>query len=221
MKRSRWILAAFLASAIVRGVDDLPKSVPGEKLDLQPKLMLNDLPDVPLPTPTAPGAYAGEPTGGGAASDLDVKRLESRVAEAKKTAALRERGFRAGVFAKVQAEQSELSVVRLTKDLENARRDVAKEFADSQAKRFAAGEITREEADKAAAARAAAESVAKDAAERWDKAQFDAAQINLWRQRQLYAVGATTKNQVRRAEERVTAMKATPVPATPPPAATP
>jgi len=221
MKRSRWILAALLAAAVVRGADDLPKSVPGERLDLQPKLMLNDLPDVPLPAPSAPGAYPGEPVGGGAASELDVKRLESRVEEAKKTAALRERGFRAGVFSKVQAEQSELSVVRLTKDLENARRDVAKEFADSQAKRFAAGEITGEEADKAAAAHVAAEAAATAALERWDKAQFDAAQINLWRQRQLYAVGATTKNQLRRAEERVTAMKATPVPATPPPAATP
>jgi hypothetical protein len=218
MNCPRWIPAALLASAIVHGADDLPKSVPGEKLDLQPKLMLNDLPDVPLPSPTAPAASTdGESLGVSGASELDVKRLEGRVEQAKKTAALRERGFRAGVFAKVQAEQSELSVVRLTKDLENARRDVAKEFADSQAKRCAAGEITREEADQAAAALAAAEAVAKEASERWDKAQVDAAQINLQRQRQLYAVGATTKNQLRRAEERVMAMKATPPPGTPAP----
>jgi len=162
--------------------------------------MLNDLPGVPLPSPTAPGAFAGEAAAGFLASEADVKRLEGRVEQAKKTAALRERGFRAGVFAKVQAEQSELNVVRLTKDLEYARRDVVKEFADNAAKRLADGEITREEADKAAAALAAAE--------RWDKAQFDAAQINLQRQRQLYAVGATTKSVLRRAEERVMALKA-------------
>lgn len=215
MKRSRWILAALLASALVsslvHGADDLPKSAPGERLDLAPKLMLNDLPDVPLPAPTAPGASAGESLGPGA-SELDVKRLEARVEQAKRTAAARERGFRAGIFSKVQAEQSELSVVRLTKDLENARRDVAKELADNQAKRLAAGEIPREEADKTAAALAAAETVAREASERWDKAQVDAAQINLQRQRQLYAVHATTKGQVRRAEERVMAMKATPAP---------
>jgi len=170
--------------------------------------MLNDLPGVPLPSPTAPGAFAGEAAAGFLASEADVKRLEGRVEQAKKTAALRERGFRAGVFAKVQAEQSELNVVRLTKDLEYARRDVVKEFADNAAKRLADGEITREEADKAAAALAAAEAVAKEASERWDKAQFDAAQINLQRQRQLYAVGATTKSVLRRAEERVMALKA-------------
>ena len=98
MKRSRWILAALLAAAVVRGADDLPKSVPGERLDLQPKLMLNDLPDVPLPAPSAPGAHPGEPVGGGAASELDVKRLESRVEEAKKTAAFDECLRAAGVL---------------------------------------------------------------------------------------------------------------------------
>ena len=81
-----------------------------------PKLMLNDLPDVPLPAPAAPGAAIGESLGAGAASDMDVKRLEDRLEQAKKTAAARERGFRAGIFSKVQAEQSELSVVREIRD---------------------------------------------------------------------------------------------------------
>jgi hypothetical protein len=204
----RWIPAALLASSVACGADDLPKRVPGETLDQQPKLMLNDLPDVPLPSPTAPAASAEDAMAAGAASEADVRRLEARVEQAKKTAAWRERLYRTGVFSKVQAEQSELSVVRLTKDLENARRDVAKEFAETQGKHFAAGEIGRDEAEKAAAALAAAEEAAKDASQRWDKAQFDAAQTNLQRQRQLYAVGATTKNQLRRAEERVMAMKA-------------
>jgi hypothetical protein len=207
MHSPRWIPAALLASSIACGADDLPKRVPGETLDLEPKLMLNDLRDVPLPPPTAPAA-AGDAAAAGTASEADVKRLEDRVEQAKKTAAWRERLFRVGVFSKVQAEQSELSVVRLTKDLENARRDVAKEFADGQGKRFANGEITHEEVEKAAATLAAAEATATEASERWEKAQFDAAQINLQRQRQLYAVGATTKNQLRRAEERVMAMKA-------------
>jgi hypothetical protein len=208
MNCPRWIPAALLASSIACGADDLPKRAPGETLDPEPKLMLNDLPDVPLPSPTAPGASAGEALATGAASEADVKRLEDRVEQAKKTAAWRERLFRAGVFSKVQAEQSELSVVRLMKDLANARRDVAKEVADSQGKRFAAGEIARDEAERAAAAFAAAEAAVRDASQHWDKAQFDAAQTNLQRQRQLYAVGATTKNQLRRAEERVMAMKA-------------
>jgi multidrug resistance efflux pump len=208
MNCPRWIPAAFLASSIACGADDLPKRAPGETLDVQPKLMLNDLPDVPLPSPTAPTASTGEAMAVGVASEADVRRLEDRVEQAKKTAVSRERLFRAGVFSKVQVEQSELSVARLTKDLENARLDVAQEFARDQSKRLAAGEIAREEAEKAVAALAAAEATAKDASQRWDKAQFDAAQANLQRQRQLYAVGATTKNQLRRAEERVAAMKA-------------
>jgi hypothetical protein len=220
MNCPRWIPAALLASSIASiacGADDLPKRVPGETLDSEPKLMLNDLRDVPLPAPTAPGASEAQAAAAaaGLASEADVKRLEERVEQAQKTAAWREKLFRVGVFSKVQAEQSELSVVRLTKDLENARRDVAKAFAESQGKRLAAGEIAHEELEKADAALAAAEAAAKEASERWEKAQFDAAQTNLQRQRQLYAVGATTKNQLRRAEERVTAMKATPAP--PPP----
>jgi hypothetical protein len=213
MNSLRWIPAALLAASVACGADDLPKRVPGETLDLEPKLMLNDLPGVPLPPPSAPAPSADEAATAALASEADVKHLEDRVEQAKKTAAWRERLFRAGVFSKVQAEQSELSVVRLTKDLENARRDVAKEFADNQGKRFAAGEIPHEEAEKAAAALSAAEAAAKDASDRWEKAQFDAAQINLQRQRQLYSVGATTKNQLRRAEERVMTMKA----GTPPP----
>jgi hypothetical protein len=198
MNCPRWIPVAFLASTFACGADDLPKRVPGETLDFEPKLMLNDLPDIPLPHPTTASAPA----------DDDVRRLEGQVEQARKTAAWREKLFRAGVFSKVQAEQSALSVVRLTKDLEIARRDAAKETAAAQDKRFAAGEIPREEVEKAAAALAAAQAAARDASERWDKAQFDAAQTNLQRQRQLYAVGATTKTQLRRAEERVMAMKA-------------
>jgi hypothetical protein len=204
MNCPRWIPAALLASSVAWGADDLPKHAPGERLDGEPKLMLNDLPGVPLPAPSAPAAAEW------VASEDDVKHLEHRVEQAKKTAAWRERLFRAGVFSKVQVEDSQLSVVRLTKDLENARRDVAKQFADDQGRRFAAGEITREALEKAGAALAAAAAAADDASKRWGKAQFDAAQTNLQRQRQLYAVHATTKNQLRRAEERVMAMKAAP-----------
>jgi hypothetical protein len=210
MNSPRWIPAAFLASSIAWGADDLPRHVPGETPELEPKLMLNDLPGVPLPSPTAPEAAPGEATAE-LASEVDVKRLEDRLEQAKRTAVWRRRLFREGVFSKVQVEQSELSVVRLTKDLANARRDVAKAFAAAQGKRLAAGEIGHEEAEKASAALAAADAAAQEASRLWDQALFDAAQTNLQRQRQLYAVGATTKNQLRRAEERVTAMK-TPAP---------
>jgi hypothetical protein len=214
MNCPRWIPAALLASSLAWGADDLPRHSPGETPELEPKLMLNDLPGVPLPSPTAPGAALGEAPAG-MASEADVKRLEDRVEQAKKTAASRRRLFREGVFSKVQAEQSELSVVRLTKDLANARRDVAKAFVETQGKRLAAGEIGHEEAEKATAALAVADTAAQEASRLWDQAQFDAAQTNLQRQRQLYAVGATTKNQLRRAEERVTAMKAATPPAKP------
>jgi hypothetical protein len=208
MKRLRWIPAAFLASSLAWGADDLPKHAPGEKPELEPKLMLNDLPGVPLPFPLGPEPAPGDAAPVVTASEADVKRLEDRVEQAKKTAAWRRRLFRVGVFSKVQAEQSELSVVRLTKDLANARLDVAKAFSEAQGKRLAAGEIGKEEAEKASAALVAAEAAAREASRLWDQAQFDAAQTNLQRQRQLYAVGATTKNQLRRAEERATAVKA-------------
>lgn len=208
MNCSYLVPLAVLISAVAWAADDLPTKAPGETLDFEPKLMLNDVP-LGLPSTTTPAT----PEEATPATDADVKRLEGQVERAKKTAAWRERLFRQGIFSKVQAEQSALTVVRLIKDLECARRDVARDGAAALQKRADGGEAVREELEKANTALAACETCAKDASDHWEKAQFDSAQLNLQRQRKLFAVGATTKNQLRRAEEKMASMKAPALPA--------
>jgi hypothetical protein len=193
------MIVAMLVSALARAGDDLPKHAAGETLDFEPKLMLNDVRDSPL---------LAKASGTASVSDADVRRLEAQVARAKKTAAWREKLFRVGVFSKVQAEQSALAVVRLNKDLEIARRDLARQIADTISICIEADEAAVGVLDAAETELASAEVFAKEASQRWRQAQFDAAQTNLQRQRLLYGVGATTKSQLRRAEEQMAAFKA-------------
>ena len=193
------MIVAMLAAALARAADDLPKRAPGETLDFEPKLMLNDVPNSPL---------SAQASGTASVSGADVRRLEAQVARAKKTAAWREKLFRVGVFSKVQAEQSALAVVRLNRDLEIAKRDLARQIADAILICMEADEAAAGVLDAAETELASEEVFAKEATQRWTQAQFDAAQINLQRQRLLYGVGATTKSQLRRAEEQVAALKA-------------
>jgi len=205
MNCSHLVPLAIFISAVVWAADDLPQKAPGETLDFEPKLMLNDVP-LGLPSVTTPEEAVP-------ATDADLKRLEDQVERAKKTAAWKERLFRQGIFSKIQAEQSALTVVRLTKDLECARRNVARDAAAALQKRADGGEAVREELEKANTALATCESCAKDASDHWEKAQRDSADLNLARQRKLFAVGATTKNQLHRAEEKVASLKASALPA--------
>ena len=199
---SRFAPLLLLLSAAV-SAQDLPKRDGGKAIDfLEPKLMLNDVGELPLPPGSKLGLDSGQPL------PLDVAKLTADVERAKKTAIWREKLCKSGVLSKVEAETAALRVVRLMKDLEVARAEAARlALEDLRKKSAPAEEITA--AEKNAESLAA---VAKESTDKWNGALRAAAELNLQRQRKLYAVGAGSKSQVKKAEAALQTLTATPTP---------
>jgi hypothetical protein len=202
-KRSTVFLALALALASA-AAQDLPKKSNAADFDLVPKLMLNDLPDVPIlgdPFPNTP--LANQPP-------ADVIKLEASLERAKKNAALRERLCKAGVLSKLEAEQGQMTVVRLTRDLENARLNALKHEVEERHKQLDADEASKKVLEEIEVRLAAATSSAQDASAKWQQAVRTAAELRLWRERKLLSLGAGTKSAVKRAEAALESLTAAP-----------
>jgi len=78
--------------------------------------------------------------------------------------------------------------------------------ADEQT-RLEAGEISQSEAEAARSAELAATKEAELAIAKKDKAELDAAILNLQRQKNLLAMGSGRKSEVNRAQEKVSALQ--------------
>ena len=175
--------------------DQLPTD-PGEPLDIEPPLLIQEIPsrDQVHSTP-------------GVSVELDPEQIQIGLEKARKSAASGERLYRSGAIAKVEAEKRALKVVRLESDLANARLEVAKQIAAAQQSRFDAQEIPQSELETIKSALVAATNEAASAAARREKAELDAALLNLSRQKKLLALGSGRKSEVSRAEEKVTALQ--------------
>jgi hypothetical protein len=84
-------LSIFLASSLL-AEDELPKD-PGESLDIEPPLLIQEIPSQG-PVQSTPGV----------APELDPERIQIALEKAKKSAAAGERLYKSGVIAKVEAE---------------------------------------------------------------------------------------------------------------------
>ncbi len=196
--RHFWRVAGIaVATAICAGAlalePDLPKRDPGELMDLEPKL---------IPKSPAPDAEPMRANG----ADL-VVRLEVDLERAKRGDAAGERQVRAGIIAKVEAENRALKVVRLTSELEAARLALLQGEVDLQRAELAEKKGSRETlnaAEEKLAERLAAATAARLA---WERAELKAAELNLSRRRQLLAAGIGRKSDVQRAEEQLAALK--------------
>jgi hypothetical protein len=115
--------------------------------------------------------------------------IANDLARARKRASSADRLFRAGIIAKVEAEQRALRVVQLEALLAEARLEEARKAAAET------GKSESEIADIAEAARIATE--------RCHRAEIEAALRNLQRQKKLLALGSAHKSDVNRAEEKL------------------
>ena len=186
------LLLLLLAPAAL--AQELPKRDGSpEFFDFEPKLMLNDLPDMPLPASSTLAPAPGVPP-------PDVGRLEAELARAKRSAASRERLWKSGVLSKVEAEQGALKVVRLVKDLEHARWQALTRAMEERRKRAATGDAFKESLAENEAALATASANASAAVAKWDDAQRAAAEIRVQRERKLLALGVGSRSSVKRAE---------------------
>ncbi len=193
MRSFAFPLSFFLAASLM-AEDELPTD-PAEPLEIEPPLLIQEIPSRDRVHSTSE-----------VASELDPERIQIALENAKKSAASGERLFRSGVIAKLEAENRALKVVRLESDLANARLEVARQIVATQQSRFDAREISQSELETVKSALVAATNEAVSATARRQKAELDAALLNLSRQKKLLALGSGRKSEVTRAEEKVAAL---------------
>ena len=187
-------LSLFLAASLL-AEEELPQD-PGEPLEIEPPLLIQEMPNrAPVESTAA------------AAPQLGPEQIALALEKAKKSAASGERLFRSGIIAKVEAEHRAMKVVRLEADLAKDRMQVAQENLVEQQSRFDAAEIPQSELEKARAALAEATNAASVAVAQQEKAEMEAALLNLRRQKKLLAMGSGRKSEVSRAEEKVAALQ--------------
>jgi hypothetical protein len=194
MRQLAFPLIIFSAASLL-AQEELPQN-PSEPLDIEPPLLIQE----------SPGRSPSQPTPG-VASELDPERIQVALEKAKKSAASGERLFRSGVIAKVEAENRALKVVRLEADLANARLEVAKQNFESRRTQSDAAQISPGELDAAKSVLVTATEEAAAATARREKAELEAALVNLQRQKKLLALGSGRKSEVSRAEEKVAALQ--------------
>ncbi|MEY2573608.1 MAG: hypothetical protein QOJ87_1821 [Verrucomicrobiota bacterium] len=189
-------VSAFAAT--VAAQEELPKN-PEEAMDIEPPLLIQEKPNQNI-VYTTPGGPEQNP-------QADPEQIAASLEKAKKSAAAGERLYKSGIIAKVDSENRTLKVVRLEADLAQAKLEVAKQNVVTQQARFEAGEISQPEVDAAQLEAAAAMRVAELATEKKEKAELDAAMLNLQRQKKLLAMGSGRKAEVNRAQEKVSALQ--------------
>ena len=196
----RWIALPFvLAFAVALSAEEeLPKN-PEEPMEIEPPLLIQEAPNQNIVF-TTPGTAEQKPA-------PDVDQLTASVEKARKSAASGERMYKSGIIAKVDAENRALKVIRLEAELAQAKRELAKNNAVEEQARLEAGEIPESELQEAKSAELAASKEAELAIAKKDKAELDAAVLNLQRQKKLLAMGSGRKSEVSRAQEKVSALQ--------------
>jgi hypothetical protein len=198
MMRVVALLFVSAFAATVAAQEELPKN-PEEAMDIEPPLLIQEKPNQNI-VYTTPGGPEQNP-------QPDPDQIAASLEKAKKSAAAGERLYKSGIIAKVDSENRTLKVVRLEADLAQAKLEVAKQNVVAQQARLEAGEISQPEVDAAQLEAAAAMRVAELAAEKKEKAELDAAMLNLQRQKKLLAMGSGRKTEVNRAQEKVSALQ--------------
>ena len=196
----RWIAWPLMLAfaAIVPAQEQLPTD-PNEPMDIEPPLLIQETPNQNIVYTTPAGADQKPPA--------DPDQIAATLEKAKKSAASGERLYKSGIIAKVDAENRALKVIRLEADLAEAKLELAKQNLAVQESRLEAGEISEAEIEIAKSLAAAAAKESESAVAKKEKAELDAAMLNLQRQKKLLAMGSGRKSEVNRAQEKVSALQ--------------
>src|ERR1051325_11458236 len=194
----RIALPFVLAFAATLPAQETLPTNPEEPWDIEPPLLIQQAPNQNI-VYTTPADPADKP-----APDLD--QLTASLEKARKSAAAGERLYKGGIIAKVDAENRALKVIRLEAELAAAKLELAKQNVAAQQARLEAGEIDESEVEAAKSAEVAAMKDAETAAAKKEKAELDAAQLNMRRQQKLLAMRSGRKSEVNRAQEKFSAL---------------
>jgi len=168
-------------------------------MEIEPPLLIQEAPNQNI-VYTTPGGTDQKPL-------ADPDQIAATLEKARKSAASGERLYKGGIIAKVDAENRALKVIRLEADLAAAKLELAKQNLAEQQTRLEAGEISEADIETAKSLALAATKESEAALAKKEKAELDAAMLNLQRQKKLLAMGSGRKSEVNRAQEKVSALQ--------------
>jgi hypothetical protein len=186
------LILAFAAALPAQ--EDLPKDP--EPMDIEPPLLIQEAPNRNIVYTTPDQKPPADPD-----------QIAATLEKARKSAASGERLYKSGIIAKVDAENRALKVIRLEADLAEAKLELAKQNLEVQQTRLEAGEISGADIETAKSLALAAMKESESAVAKKEKAELDAAMLNLQRQKKLLAMGSGRKAEVNRAQEKVSALQ--------------
>lgn len=193
-----------LAGLRLWAADDLPQRTPGEVPDPEPKLMLDDLPDLSR-LDTAAEFSNAMPV-------VNVERAKAELDRARSKQQRWQKLAKAGVLSQVEAESTAIQVARALVKYQTALAAQAKAQVEQLQARQAKGESSADELAAAEAAERSSSALAADAAVQLQRQQRTCAEANLDRQRRLFALGVSSRSQLQRAQAAVGKLSPNPAP---------
>ncbi|CAN5734302.1 hypothetical protein BH20VER1_BH20VER1_27570 [soil metagenome] len=190
------LLIAIAISPLRANEPELPNDDGKQAMEIEPPLLL---PNRSIDEFLA--IAAANKTSAAPAAPVEIEKLEKDLTRAKTRAASADRLFRAGIIAKVDAEERALKVVRLESALAEAQLAHAKQKAAAEDGETV--QINDSPASQTHISVAEAAAAAQRAAAEQHRAELEAAAINLKRQQKLLALGSGRKADVSRAQKRL------------------
>jgi len=190
MTRALALPVALLAVANMALAADQSRNSdePGE-FDIEPPILKQNLSNEPL------------------SSEAEVARLEKQFQLAKQIAASAARLYKIGVLSKAEMEQRLLKVIQCECNLAIARLAFCEEQIAALQSLVASGENTKDELAQARADLAQLTEAAEIASAKRERAELEAAELNLRRQQKLLKLGVARESDVTRAEERLAELR--------------
>jgi len=194
MKRVLVLQVALLAVANMALAADQSRNSdePGE-FDIEPPILKQNLSNEPLSSKASPEA--------------EVARLEKQFQLAKQIAASAARLCKIGVLSKAEMEQRLLKVIQCECNLAIARLAFCEQQIAGLESLVASGENAKDELAQARADLAQLTDAAEIATAKRERAELEAAELNLRRQQKLLKLGVARESDVTRAEEKLAELR--------------
>lgn len=192
MKRVLGSAVALLGTVLLAAASDESQQSksdePGE-FDIEPPILKQNLSNEPL------------------SSEAEVARLEKQFQFAKQIAASAARLYKIGVLSKAEMEQRLLKVIQCECNLAIARLAFCEEQIAALESLVASGENAKDELAQARADLAQLTEAAEIASAKRERAELEAAELNLRRQQKLLKLGVARESDVTRAEEKLAELR--------------
>jgi hypothetical protein len=186
------LLAAVVLAVAADQSQESKSDEPGA-FDIEPPILKQNLSNEPLSSKASPEA--------------EVARLEKQFQLAKQIAASAARLYKIGVLSKAEMEQRLLKVIQCECNLAIARLAFCEEQIAALQSLVASGENAKDELAQARADLAQLTEAAEIASAKRERAELEAAELNLRRQQKLLKLGVARESDVTRAEEKLAELR--------------